>query len=641
MKKTLFALSILVSGVSLAAEFPYGATDWTRRNYAETIAVSSFENPEAVPQKSVMPDTDAIATVVSSITTFEAVDADDWDTAITYVQNTPQAGLAIKRTTTENATTYTWMGLTSSGWVALTGATPDDVGTYAVTINVDYSEHKVQYVIGDTQQFTSGWLSLDADVKVLSNVLLYGYGATGEIEAKSAARPLTGTVTDIVDFDMNYENLTVTITVQKDWSALTGVKVVLKDAKGTTVATKNGTLDANGVFVADFKSESGVKSGEAYTCDISFTGSYNGNGLEAASKQNTLVKLYADSQWFGYNGGDALVNANGTAVTIDTENNRISAGDSTKGTITPNPENGEIPDSSQIAMSARVVVDGDDYWAFSELPTKVGAAQFAITMAKTTDNATGWACKVGSDWVAVTPGKEGYVGAGTYDVLVTVDYTKKGGAYWLKKSTDETYFQLATFTLTETQTELNDIALYGGDVSSLIVSRATTGVVDAQIDEGNKTITVNGNSSVNLSGLSKDSSYTVKQASGGNLKWEDSTADGGKYATVANDKLVVHSGTPANGLKSYHSYALGLSPSEKTSVPKAVIDDTALTTESVPVKIMNIPVELPPTGYTVYFQLEQKSVDGAKWSDYGEATPNKNLSIPLDGKLYRVKTILK
>ena len=123
----------------------------------------------------------------------------------------------------------------------------------------------------------------------------------------------------------------------------------------------------------------------------------------------------------------------------------------------------------------------------------------------------------------------------------------------------------------------------------------------------------------------------------GHLSWTDSN---GKYATLAGGTLTIHSGTPANGMESFHSYVLGLNPDVATDVPAAVVASLKVDNDGIAVKVPNVtPAE--GAGCTPKLQL-QRSSDGTTWETVSVHDIDAEVKIPLaDAYRYRVNTIIQ
>ena len=170
------------------------------------------------------------------------------------------------------------------------------------------------------------------------------------------------------------------------------------------------------------------------------------------------------------------------------------------------------------------------------------------------------------------------------------------------------------------------------------VAEATVG------DDGKIALSANAELDLSTSSLADGAVCTVQNPPGKkfHLRWKDAT---GSYATKSGDALTVHTGTPANGLKSFASHVLGLDPTNPLAKPAAVVKHGGLQSASgVTVHVPNVTAaNLPDSGVEVIHRLQRSDDKGANWSDTDvSAGPGETLVVPFEnGVLFRVNTVLK
>ena len=170
------------------------------------------------------------------------------------------------------------------------------------------------------------------------------------------------------------------------------------------------------------------------------------------------------------------------------------------------------------------------------------------------------------------------------------------------------------------------------------VAEATVG------DDGKIVLSANAELDLSTSSLADGAVCTVQNPQGKkfHLRWKDAA---NSWATKSGDALTVHAGTPANGLKSFASYALGLDPTKELAKPAAVVKPGGMQSESgVTVHVPNVTAaNLPDSGVEVIHRLQRSDDKGANWSDTDvSAGPGESLVVPFEnGVLFRVNTVLK
>ena len=638
MKKTMCLILVGMGAAAFAAtEFPYGVTEMTERNRSRSAEVVSFAEPAEIEKVSDMPETDALATVTAAKMTFIAASAANWEASVARVGSS-QAGLAIKY---ENGG-FHWMGATANGWVELTGVAAAE-GEWDVKIDIDYSlgagKRKVRYTVGGTTLTAGGaaWLPLGVEATTIDHVRLYGEGQCGTVVAKSAEREMQGTFTPSEDFGMGCNNLKVDINLEDAWGIDTA-EVSLRDAFGEVVATKSGTVDGDKIRV-DF-TDVEIAGGQ-YTYEVRLSGDYNGKQMGMDITDIPPLVVGRDVGWFSFT-GTGFAKATPTDITID--GGVFAANDGKTGKVNPNEV---APDKPEVILETTLDIQGVYQW--EDLPEVT--PQFAICLARMTNavptklGVRTWACKNGEGKWEPAAVEGLFTDNGLYDVKVVCDYRdgQKKGVYWVRQHGGEEYLKLAEFALSEPK--LNRAAVVGGNVNALVANYMTATPVE--VTPVGDVIAISGNSDVDLGKLTTGD-YTVEGVGRkSHLRWTDQKESSAtvKYAKLTNGKLTVISGAPLNGLDSYHSYVLGLDPEDELGKPVAVLkDDAEPSADSIEVYVKNVNDEsaLPQSGYEVRFRRQVSTDGGANWADDGDSVGvGKSLTIPLDGKLYRVKTILR
>lgn len=629
-----------------AADFPYGA-DWTPRHETNNVTLTSFASVSVPKVNGGMPSSDSVAEVLLDDAEFTALDDDGWVESTNELAqgSVPQAAFTLKEE--GDTPTYKWMGFTGGEWREFTGVTAEP-GRWDVKIELDYSlsfgggTPKIRYLIrrgestGDYTALTadgSQWVLIgNATPGHITDVQLSGYCTVAGVSAKSGARGVDGTVTKLADVSLSYSNLSVNVAVANTWGA-TNLELVVKSAGGQTIGTKNVALDGSSSYDVDLTEF--VEAGKSYIYEANLSGGYNGSALPPkADESPKSVDLFATIDWFGF--------ANSTFVRATTNNLVVEDGafhvddEEREGVVTPDP-------SPSGSISTEVTTTIDVVGVSGELPDfEPGTEpQFAIALGGT-DDARVWMyyngnTKVwGDSQTAGLPTTNGvYVGRATFNYA--------GGAvtYEIRPADETSYATLvANCPLPSGTTKLDAVAISGGGSVSAMNAICKLVEPPAPTVDGS-TIEVATNAKLDLGDLS-GSAYTIKQAVGssvkGHLSWTDSN---GKYATLAGETLTIRSGTPANGMQSFHSYVLGLNPDVATDVPAAVVASLKVDDNGIAVKVPNVtPAE--GSGCTPKLQLQRRSSDGTTWETVSVHDIDAEVKIPLtDEYRYRVNTIIQ
>ena len=644
LSASCFVLGALAASAALTP-FPYNATLNTRYN-SGPAEVSSFVNPVEVPGDG-MQSGESVFVLESDVLDFCASDAENWTTGTTAI-GTPQAAFSMK---IENGACK-WMGYIEAGWVEFTGVAAAE-GEWKVKIEIDYSVPSAKLVrysvkAKSADDYTAlaydnlTWLPLAGSSSLAGSVKLYGSGEINAATGKCGIRPIEANIETAKAIGMNYDSLEVGVNVTENWGVDT-VSVVLKDAQGAQVATKQVALTEGkgGVEFAD------LTAGANYSYEISVGGSDQTKTVGESEK----VELFASVDWFGFEDG-AFVKATESGITIADKAFKATSG---TGTVTPETAASE---DAETVFEGRLVVNGA-YQLGNQFEGEAGAkaipsvtGQFAITLAR---KAGASATQLGDrTWVvwkdgAWTPVAFATTENGSYDAKVTVDYKTGTGTYYLKTATQTDYTQVETFTVTAKK--LANAAVIGGSISALNASFKTTKPVEVQPDNDKKEIPVTRNAEVDLAKMTPDTPYTVTGDAGiSRLKWKDAKDQSGKtttYAKIADGKLQTISGAPANGVESYASHVLGLDVTDATDKPAAVVSALTSGDSSNPgVKVAVPKVQkskvksMAECGYKPMLQLQKKI--GGVWTNSGEPVEiETDVVVPLDGNEYRVNTVLE
>lgn len=628
-----------------AADFPYDVS-LTTRHETNDVTLASFVSVSVPKVNGGMPGSDSVAEVLLDDAAFTALDDDGWVECTNELAqgSVPQAAFTLKEE--GDTPTYKWMGFTGGEWREFTGVAAAP-GTWDVKIELDYSlsfgggTPNIRYLIraGDsTGAYTplsadSEWVTIgNAAPGRITDVQLSGYCTVAGVSALSGARGVDGTVAKVADVSLNYSNLSVNVAVANTWGA-TNLEVVVKNAGGQTLGTKNVALDDSASYDVDLTEF--VHAGESYTYEANLSGGYNGSPLPSkVDASPNQVDLFATIDWFGF--------ADSTFVRATTNNLVVEDGafhvddDESEGVVTPATPASGSSISTEVTTTIDVVGVSGDLPAFES----GSEPQFAITLGGT-DDARVWKYYNGNtkEWVS-SPTEGLPTTNGVYVGRATFNYAGGAVTYEIRPDDATSYGTLvANCPLPSGKTKLDAVAISGG--GSVSAMNATCKLVEPPAPTvSGSTIAVATNAKLDLGDLS-GSSYSVVPAPGssvkGHLSWTDSS---GKYATLANGTLTVHSGTPANGMESFHSYVLGLDPAVATDVPAAVVASLKVDNDGIAVKVPNVtPAE--GAGCAPKLQL-QRSSDGTTWETVSVHDIDAEVKIPLaDAYRYRVNTIIQ
>ena len=616
--KRLIAFAFVAIATSVFADkatFPYDVDMILRIATNETVAVSD----ETVT----LPGTptaagDTVAELNMSGVTFTAIDAAEWDTFVAGIEN-PAAMLAIKA----DGVNTNWFGYSGSAWVQLTGPAIDLSTAYDVKIGFDKTVgNKVRYSVKEAgaeawTDLTFGdeaWLAQGADAKPqLSKVMLKGTGSVASGELASGVRGAYANIGEIIEtYSFDYSNVVFTVRVD-DGTYGDRLKVTV----GDKVIEQKFTVGAN---VVDFTGK-GLVAGSTYDCRIEIVK----DGASSDVKRDDSVNLSATADWFGFGAG-TFVKAQGENVVI------------ADGKFSPHDEEqpAVVTPSSESAANAKSTVEitVDYTQAFAET-AQYDNAQSALAL--TSD---GWQCLAGGTWTAIANDNVS-TEAGVYATRAEFDYTgaagkvrfsvKKNDVWYVMKNGETEWFNLAGSAV-----RLNGTSFVGsGKISAIAAIYTSTDPIPPAINDG--VITLAGSTDVKLNDVSAGE-YTISSTAGKkfSMKWSD--ADG-KYAKIENDKLKVISGTPANGIGSYDSYALGLDPTSATSKPVLDAAQNA-SAEHVSFKVANVVPNTEVADVTMKLvETETPSADTGTEHEFtnGEAT----FDLPSGVRYYKVKISIK
>ena len=623
--KSLIAFAFVAIATSVFADkatFPYDVDMTPRIATNETVAVSD----ETVT----LPGTptaagDTVAELNMSGVTFTAIDAAEWDTFVAGIEN-PAAMLAIKA---DGANTN-WFGYSSSAWVQLTGHAIDLSTAYDVKIGFDKTVgNKVRYSVKANgaeswTDLTSGgvaWLAQGSDAAAqLSAVVLKGTGSIASGELASGARGAYAQINSVVqNYSFDYSNVIFKVAVG-DVAYADTLRITLSDGSGEPKVISQAVV-ANQDNLIDFSNQNLVP-GKTYDCTIVVVKS---DAPSSVYPDSDPVTLAATADWFGFNNG-AFVKATSNNVTI--AGNKFGPTDEEQpAVVTPNSE-------SAANAKSTVEITVDYTQAFAET-APYDNAQSALAL--TSD---GWKCLAGGSWTAITNDNVSTV-AGEYATRAEFDYTANPGKVrfsvkqndvWYVMKNDETEW----FNLAGSAVRLNGTSFVGcGKISAIAAIYTSTDPIPPAIDRG--VITLAGSTDVKLNDVNVGE-YMINSTAGKkfSMKWSD--ADG-KYAKIENDKLKVISGTPANGIGSYDSYALGLDPTSAASKPVLDAAQNA-SAEHVSFKVANVVPNTEVADVTMKLvETETPSADTGTEHEFtnGEAT----FDLPSGVRYYKVKISIK
>lgn len=616
--KRLIAFAFVAIATSVFADkatFPYDVDMTPRIATNETVAVSD----ETVT----LPGTptaagDTVAELNMSGVTFTAIDAAEWDTFVAGIEK-PAAMLAIKA---DGANTN-WFGYSGSAWVQLTGPAIYLSTAYDVKIGFDKTVgNKVRYSVkvAGAENWTDltfggeAWLAQGADAQPrLSKVMLKGTGSVASGELASGVRGAYANIGEIIEtYSFDYSNVVFTVRVD-DGTYGDRLKVTV----GDKVIEQKFTVGDN---VVDFTGK-GLVAGSTYDCRIEIVK----DGASSDVKRDDSVNLSATADWFGFGAG-TFVKAQGENVVI--ADGKFSPDDEEQpAVVTPNSE-------SAANAKSTVEITVDYTQAFAET-AQYDNAQSALAL-----TSKGWQCLAGGTWTAIANDNVS-TEAGVYATRAEFDYTGAAGKVRFSVKQNDVWYVMKNgetewFNLAGSAVRLNGTSFVGsGKISAIAAIYTSTDPIPPAINGG--VITLAGSTDVKLNDVNAGE-YTISSTAGKkfSMKWSD--ADG-KYAKIENGKLKVISGTPANGIGSYDSYALGLDPTSATSKPVLDAAQNA-SAENVSFKVANVVPNTEVADVTMKLvETETPSADTGTEHEFtnGEAT----FDLPSGVRYYKVKISIK
>ena len=422
-----------------------------------------------------------------------------------------------------------------------------------------------------------------------------------------------------------------------DPTGVNGVKVVLKDERGDdVVATQEATLSGNKAMVrfAD------LKPGCTNTYDVILKTSA-GEVVPTGWTRQTVNLFGENVDWFGFEEGTFKWSTSDDEVAC--YNQAYGAKGDIPGYVTPIAKSLEESNATVVKMR----VDVKEVCTWDELPEVPADAQFAFGIAlqtgKTEDipgNRT-WAIYSNGAWTPAplaltTPFP---VDNGTYDITLELDYETGRYSCQVAKGGQKS-LTVTNPLLDSTTTSLKSVGVLGsGVVSQQVVYQRIHSPVEVLPWKGSFNLAVG---SILKTTNIEPGTYSVSD-NGFELRWEDDVSD--RYVKRDGNVLTFSTGAPANGLKSYDSYALGLDPTKELAKPAAVVKPGGMqTADGVTVHVPNVvPANLPQVSVTVVHQLQRSDDKGRTWTDTGtEVGAGESLVVPFESDvLYRVNTVLK
>lgn len=643
MKKSMLGLSIALMGVLAASadanlDFPYGQEGNLTRRYSLVgpTSVASFTTPvEAEKLNGGMQDGENLAIITSGVTSFTAVDEEDWDEATGSI-GTAQAAFTL---VSDANGVLAWKGLVGNEWVVLTGVDAAE-GSWTSKIEIDYSNPAnklVRYSLNDMPLTYGGnaWLPLSGTSPKVKGVKVYGFGTVSGVTGDCGTYTVPIATTENVS--MSYDSFTVTATLPDSWkSSVTGAKVVVHK-EGDQTAVINATVN-NGVVTATIP-QGTVPAGAEYTYEVQVT---SATEPTPQTIKTSSVKLYGEIDWFGFAKGAFVKATADDNIEIDPVKKTFAAiedddGDQLEGKITPATSANE---NSKIEVVTEIEVAG--VTSYSDLPD-VDDAQLSVTLAKGEDGNRTWLCKVGGEeesWTPTDVDVTGLTENGTYFVRVVFDYqsSTKEATVYVKKGDNGAETPLFEH-VALSASKLAGASVMGGDVAYMNAKFQTTAPAEV-VPDANKEIVLKSNVTLDLSKVNTDE-YTVSAPDGSktthHISWKDA---GGKYATLAaNGALTVKSGTPANGLDSYMSYVLGLDATNSESKPLVKSVQNAEATKLTFTLPDLEPKAETETGVKVKFELQQCESPNGTFTSVGAPTDGTtiNVDVPTDAvKYYKI-----
>lgn len=616
--KKLIAFALVAIATSLFADkatFPYDVEMTTR---ISTNEVEVSDETVTLPGTATAAN-DTVAELNMSGVTFTAIDSAEWDMFVDGFTDAA-AMLAVK----DSSGTLNWFGYSGSGWVALTG-TVDLEKTYDVKISFDRTvgSPMIRYAVKEVddedytvlKSGTDDWIAQGGPQTVLSTVMLRGTGSIASGELKSGVRGAYANIGEIVEkYSFDYSNIVFTVKVKEG---------TYGDKLKITVGDKSIERDfVVGDNTVDFTNQ-GLIPGSTYDCKIEIVK----EGVDPDVKRDNQINLAATADWFGFNNG-AFVKATSNNVTI-AEGKFGPTDEEQPAVVTPTSES-----AANAKSTVEITVDYAD--AFAET-AQYDDAQSALAL-----TSEGWKCLAGGSWTAITNDNVS-TAAGVYATCAEFDYTVNPGKVRFSVKQNEDWYVMSEvdgdatwFTLAGSATKLAGTSFVGsGKIVAIAATYSSTDPIPPAIGEG--VITLAGSTDVKLKDVDAGD-YTISSTAGKkfSMKWSD--ADG-KYAKIDGGKLKVVSGTPANGIGSYDSYALGLDPASATSKP--VLDAAQNASgENVSVKVANV-VPNTDVAEVAMKVIETAEPAGDTGTEY--AFENGTATIPLpDGvKYYKVKISIK
>lgn len=610
MKKlTAFALAAIATSVFAdKATFPYDVNMTPRISTNETVTVAD----SAVELTgTITPATDTVAVLNMSNVTFTAIEAAGWSDFVSDYSGSA-AMLAIKA---DGANTN-WYGYSGSDWVLLNGPAIALESAYDIRIEFDKTAgNKIRYTIGGV---VNEWIAQGGSATQLTKVVMKGTGSADAANLSSGARGAYANIGEIVEtYSFDYSNVVFTVKVNE---GTYGDK--LKITVGDKVIEQDFTVGDNTV---DFTDE-GLIPGSTYDCRIEIVK----EGVDPDVKRDNQINLAATADWFGYAGGESLLKASGTNVTI-ADGKLGPTNEDQPAVITPNSE-------SAANAKSTVEISVDYTEAFAETAV-YDNAQSALAL-----TSEGWKCLAGGSWTAITNDNVS-TAAGEYATRAEFDYTANPGKvrFSVKQGSCEWYVMSAVdggatwFTLAGSATKLAGTSFVGsGKIAAIAATYSSTDPIPPTVD--GSAITLAGSTDVKLQNVATGE-YTINSTAGKkfSMKWSD--ADG-KYAKIDGGKLKVISGTPENGIGSYDSYALGLDPESATSKP--VLDSAQnAAADKLTMKVANV----VPNADVADVSMKLVTMDTPD-ATTGAETPiaageGVQIDLPTGVKYYKVKISIK
>lgn len=560
MIKANSAIMVFLAALSAGAAplvYPYGASEpWNVR--FETNGVQLVDEAVDVPQVAAMPVGDRLAKLTAEGCRFAPVDALDWDGLVADISST-RAMLTLKA---KSDGSVVWMGGSGTTWCELYGLEAVE-GEYDVVFDFDQSlsEPVVRYRVkpsssADYVTLTNAqgvaWMPNGAAAP-LTSVKFKGTGSIAAAWLASAERPVDADVGEVVeDYAYDYSNLTFRVAVNEAYGDGLKLRVQLFDAQGGSAGTVEKALAVGTENVVDVSPY--VDAGKVYDYRLSLV---SGDAVVSTLKSGKAV-LASELGWWDFSSGEWHA---ATAVHGEVKGGVFVPAFCEEAVITPE----EAAAAGAYTRVEMTMVTGEG------LPTADDLGEVENVQGALTLTTAGWYCwnATTAAWVAISAPLVPYV-AGTYQTLTEFDYTLaapkvsysvKVGDEWKRLSDKD---GTGWFPLPVAAKKLYEVGVWGeGGVAAAVATYDTTAPLPPAVD--GSTITLSGSSELALGG--KDAkAYTLVQPDGRRYRmtWKDGD---GKYAVRDGDSLTVKSGTPANGMSSYASYALGLDPDVAASKP--------------------------------------------------------------------------